>query len=119
MSTGTAQRDRSPAYPVIPLKDALDRLVEFESHFKHRGAPPERAGDAWGVRAKAHADRTIAALRYFGLFDYQGQGSARVVAVSDLGRTYLRAQQDETRREVIQAAALRPKQIARYWKRWG
>jgi len=119
MSAGPAQRDRSPAYPVIPLKEALDRLAEFERHFKRQAAPPERAGDAWGVKAKAYTDRTIAALRYFGLFDYQGQGSARVVAISDLGRTYLRAQQGETRREVIQAAALRPKQIAKYWNRWG
>jgi hypothetical protein len=75
-------------------------------------------GEAWGIKAKAYADRTVAALKYFGLLDYQGAGKGRTVVVSDEGRKYLRAQQEETKREVIKAAALRPKQIAKYWGRW-
>lgn len=113
-----AQRDRSPAFPVIPLEDALKRLEEFESHFKRMGARPEKVGEAWGIN-KGYADRIAAAMRYFGLLDYQGQAPARTVVVSDEGRKYLRAQQDEVKREIIKAAALRPKQIAKFWADWG
>ena len=119
MSPAASQRDRSPGYPIIALGDALGRLAEFEAHFKRNGAPPARAGDAWGIKAKAYTDRIVAALRYFGLMDYQGQSDARLVVVSDEGRRYLRAQRDEIRQEVIAGAALRPKQIAKYWSAWG
>jgi hypothetical protein len=114
-----ATRDRSPAFPVVPLDDALERLVQFENHFKRSGARPEKVGDAWSIKTKAYADRIAAALRYFGLLDYQGGGTARSVVVSEDGRKYLRAQQDETKREIIRAAALRPKQIAKFWGDWG
>jgi hypothetical protein len=92
--------------------------VEFDAHFKRIGAPPARAGDAWGIKAKAYTDRIVAALRYFGLMEYQGHGDERLVVVSDEGRRYLRAQRDEIRQEVIAGAALRPRQIARYWSAW-
>jgi len=112
------QRDRSPAYPNITLKAALDRLTEFDTHFKRTAARPEKVGDAWGIKGKAYVDRTAAALRYFGLLEYQGSGKERQIVVSEEGRKYLRAQQEETKQEVIKAAALRPKQLAKFWGRW-
>jgi len=115
----TRQRDRSPSYPLIPLEVAIERLTTFEAHFKRSGARPEEVGDAWGIKAKAYANRTRAALRYFGLVEYQGTGMERRVVVSDEGRKYLRAQQEEMRREVLRVAALRPAQIAKFWGKWG
>lgn len=115
----TGQTDRSPAYPLISLKAAIERLTTFEAHFKRSAARPEKVGEAWGIKAKAYADRTLAALRYFGLIVYQGVGKERRVVISDEGRKYLRAQQEETRRGVLKAAALRPKQIATFWSEWG
>lgn len=113
------QKDRSPAYPIVPLETALERLVAFDAHFKRSPARPEKVGDAWGIKAKAYGDRTAAALRYFGLLDYQGSGKGRLVMISDMGRKYLRAQQEETKQEVIKTAALRPRQIAKFWEKWG
>ena len=113
------QRDRSPAYPLIPLGDALERLAQFEAHFKRSAARSGKVGDAWGIKAKAYGDRIAAALRYFGLLEYQGNGKERQIVVSDDGRKYLRAQQEETKREVVRAAALRPKAIAKFWSEWG
>jgi hypothetical protein len=115
----TAQRDRSPSYPIIPLEAALTRVAEFDAHFKRSAARPEKVGDAWKIKTKAYADRMAAALKYFGLLEYQGVGKARHVVVSEEGRKYLRAQQEETKREVAKAAALRPKQIAKFWNQWG
>ena len=113
-----APQDRSPSYPLVPLETALERLTTFETHFKRSAARPEKVREAWGIKAKAYADRTLAALRYFGLIDYQGSGKDRQIVISDAGRKYLRAQQDETRRELMRTAALRPKQIAKFWNEW-
>lgn len=114
-----APRDRSPAYPNIPLKAAIDRLIEFDAHFKRSPARPEKIGDAWGIKGKAYVDRTAAALRYFGLLEYQGSGKDRHIVVSDAGKAYLRSAQEETKRNVVKHAALRPKQIAIFWNLWG
>jgi hypothetical protein len=113
------QRDRSPAYPNIPLKAAIDRLVEFDAHFKRSPARPEKIGDAWGITGKAYVDRTTAALRYYGLLEYQGAGKERHIVTSDWGKAYLRSAQEETKRTVIKKAALLPKQIAFFWNQWG
>jgi hypothetical protein len=113
------QRDRSPAYPNIPLKAAIDRLVEFDAHFKRSPARPEKIGDAWGIKGKAYVDRTTAALRYYGLLEYQGAGKDRHIITSDWGKAYLRSAQEETKRTVIKKAALLPKQIAFFWNQWG
>jgi hypothetical protein len=118
--TDTAgQRDRSPAFPSISLEVALRRLSEFETHFRRLPARLEKIGDAWGMKGKGSVDRITAALRYFGLIEYQGVGTARHVIVSDEGRKYLRAYQDSIKQEVIKVAALRPKQIALFWDMWG
>lgn len=113
-----AQRDRSPAFPVVNLKTAIERLVDFEAYYKRSAARPEKVGEAWKINTKAYADRIAAALRYFGLLEYQGTGKDRTIAVSEEGRKYLKAQQEETKLEVIKAAALRPKQIAVLWSHW-
>jgi hypothetical protein len=113
------QRDRSPGFPVIALEVALARLAEFEKHYRKTAARPGKVGEAWDIKAKAYADRIAAALRYFGLLEYQGSGKDRSIVVSDSGRKYLRTQQDELKHEIAKAIALRPKQIAKHWNEWG
>jgi hypothetical protein len=113
------QRDRSPAFPVVPLETALERLAEFEEHYKRSPARPEKVGEAWSIKNKAYADRIAAALQYFGLLEYQGSGRDRSIVISDEGRKYLRAHQEETKQEVRKTAALRPKKIADFWSVWG
>jgi hypothetical protein len=113
------QRDRSPAFPVIALEPALGKMAEFEAHFKRTAARPEKVGEAWGIKTKAYADRIAAALRYFGLLEYQGSGKDRSIVVSETGRKYLRAQQEELKRQIAKEAALRPRQIAKHWNDWG
>jgi hypothetical protein len=114
-----ATRDRSPAFPVIALEPALGKLAEFEAHYKRTPARPEKVGEAWKITTKAYADRIAAALRYFGFLEYQGSGKDRNVVVSEIGRKYLRAQQEELKQAIVKAAALRPKQIAKHWNDWG
>ena len=112
-------RERSPAFPSLPLETALGRLASFESHFKRSAARPENIGSAWGLDSKPYIDRIVAALRYFGLLDYRGTGKDRQIFVSEEGRNFLRAQLDESKHRLIQEAALRPKQIRLFWDEWG
>jgi hypothetical protein len=37
----------------------------------------KKIGDAWDITGKAYVDRTTAALRYYGLPEYQGVGKER------------------------------------------
>jgi hypothetical protein len=116
MADSTGKRDRSPAFPQVPLGDAVDRLVAFEKHFGRHPAPLDKAGAAWGLK---QCGDILAALRYFGFLEYTGASAARQVAITDEGRNLLRAQQESTKREIIRRAALRPKEIAKFWPIWG
>jgi hypothetical protein len=110
------KRDRSPAFPQVPLGDAVDRLVAFEKHFGRHSAPLDKAGAAWGLK---QCGDILAALRYFGFLEYTGASTGRQVAITDEGRNLLLAQQEATKREIIRRAALRPKEIAKFWPIWG
>jgi hypothetical protein len=113
-------KDRSPSYPFINLKTAIERLEAFEKFFGRHAAPFKKAGLAWKMKEESsQANQTLATLKSFGLVNYQGTGKDRLVAISDEGRTYLRAQQDSVKKEVLKRAALKPRAIARFWPTWG
>jgi hypothetical protein len=120
-SVTTGQRDRSPSFPFIPLKTAVERLTAFEEHHKRAPTSPDRIGPAWEMRPNSsQAAQTIAALKAYGLLEpHRGENGARAIIVSEDGRTYLRAQQDSIKRDVLRRAALRPKQIEMCWRDWG
>jgi hypothetical protein len=112
----TGKRDRSPAFPQVPLGEAVERLVAFEKYFGRHPAPLDKAGGAWNLK---QCGDILAALRYFGFLEYAGGAGARQVVITDEGCNLLRAQQDSTKREIIRRAALRPKEIAKFWAIWG
>jgi hypothetical protein len=116
MPDSTGKRDRSPAFPQVSLGEAVDRLVAFEKHFTRHPAPLDKAGAAWGLK---QCGDILAALRYFGFLEYAGAVDARQVVITDEGRNLLRTQQESTKRDIIQRAALRPKEIAKFWPIWG
>lgn len=113
-------RDRSPAYPFISLKTAVDRLVAFEQKFGRHPAPLDKAGLAWGIKPdSSQAAQTLSALKYFGLVEYSGSTISRVAAITEDGRNLMRAQQASVKTEILKAAAMRPKAINAYWDKWG
>ena len=113
------KKDRSPSFPFIPLQTAVERLEAFEKKFGRHATPAKKAGLAWGMKEQSsQADQTLAALRSFGLIDYQGVGSAREITISEEGRKYLRAQQDSVKVSVLKTAALRPRIIRKFWATW-
>jgi hypothetical protein len=115
-----AQKERSPAYPFIPLKTAVERLVQLEAMFTRHPVPAQKAGLAWDMKGgSSQAGQTLAALKYFGFIEYQGGGADRVAIMTEDARTYLRAQQESVKKEVLRRAALKPTAIAMKWEAWG
>lgn len=117
--TERKKNERSPSFPFIPLKTAIDRLQEFELKFQRQEPPADRVYLAWDMKGDtSQAQQTLAALKAFGLVEYKGGGPKRLVAISDDARTYLRAQQDSIKKEVLKRLALKPKWIAHFWNIW-
>ncbi|MFL9499447.1 hypothetical protein ACJMQP_05245 [Rhodopseudomonas palustris] len=113
-------KDRSPSFPFIPLKTAIDRLEQFEAKFGRHPAPAAKAGLAWGMKEKSsQADQTLAALKSFGLVKYDGMGVSRHASLTDEGRNYLRAQQESSKQAILKVCALRPKIMRTFWAEWG
>lgn len=113
------KRDRSPSFPFVPLSTAVQRLIAFEEYFKRHPAPAKNAGLAWGMKGdSSQAAQTLAALKAFGFVDYEGSGETLQASLTEEARTYLRAQQDSLRAQILRQAALKPKTIATYWHRW-
>jgi hypothetical protein len=113
-------KDRSPSFPFIPLKTAIERLEAFDKKFGRHPAPASKVGLAWDMKEKSsQADQTLAALKSFGLIKYEGMGAARHASLTDEGRNYLRAQQDSVKKEILKVCALRPKIMRTFWAAWG
>jgi hypothetical protein len=113
-------KDRSPSFPFIPLKTAIERLEAFDKKFGRHPAPAAKVGLAWDMKEKSsQADQTLAALKSFGLVKYDGMGVARHASLTDEGRNYLRAQQDSLKKEILKVCALRPKIMRTFWAAWG
>jgi hypothetical protein len=118
-SNDKSPRDRSPSFPFIPLRTAVERLDAFEKKFGRHPTPISKAGLAWGLKEKSsQADSILAALKSFGLLKYEGMGSTRHAAITDDGRNYLRAEQESVKQEILKACALRPKTIRKFWAKW-
>ncbi len=113
-------KDRSPSFPFISLPAAIERLVAYETKFGRHPTPANRAGLAWDMKeASSQAAQTLAALKSYGMVDYQGAGPSRQTNLTEDGRNYLRAQQESIKKDLIRRFALTPKAISTYWHEWG
>ncbi|NTE89133.1 hypothetical protein [Agrobacterium rubi] len=115
-----ALKERSPSYPFIPLEVVLQRLTAFDQTFGRHPTPASKVGLAWGMKEKSsQAAQVLAALKSFELVRYEGGGDNRVVHMTDVARTYLRAQQDSVKQQVVKDIALKPKLLNQFWNIWG
>lgn len=114
-----ATKDRSPSFPFIPLKTAIERLEAFDKKFGRHPVPASKAALAWDMKEKSsQGDQTLAALKSFGLVKYDGMGAARHASLTDEGRNYLRAQQESVKKEILKICALRPNIMRKFWAAW-
>lgn len=116
MSDIRNKRDRSPAFPQVPLGEATERLVAFEKYFGRHAVPVEKAGLAWKLK---QAGDILASLRYYGFIDYIGKSESRQIVITDDGRGLIRTEQRSARKQLLKKAALRPREMAKFWTMWG
>jgi hypothetical protein len=73
MASTTAEKNRvrSPSFPFISLREAVERARVFFREEKQHSAPPEVALSYWGYSSlkSSGGPRTIAALRSYGLLE--------------------------------------------------
>lgn len=114
-----ARKERSPSFPFIPLKKAVERLKEMAD--AHRRSPTRMivAGQTWGYAPKSSGLlQTVAALKAFGLVDDLGGGADRKIQISELGWRILQDARPGAKDTAIRDAALKPRLIAEYANQW-
>jgi hypothetical protein len=115
--TDARKKVRSPSFPFIGLREALDRARAFYEAEQRNAARAETAAAHWGYSAKSSGGKqTIAALRAFGLLEGDS-----LVKLSGRGLRLVLDEREasEERERLLQQAALMPPVHARLWERYG
>lgn len=113
-----APKGRSPSYPGISLKTAVDRAKQLYEHSKGHALPKQAITDAWGYKSprSGPASVTYAALKKFGLLEEEGSGDDRVGKLSDLALDIL---MNPDPASFIKASALKPEIHREMWREYG
>lgn len=108
----TRQR-RSPGYPTIDLKTALERSFDLYKVSSKQPIPLTVAAEEWGYSEKSSSNLVVAAaLKRFGLVRDVGNAASRQLVLTDEGRelAFLDQERESARwRELVREAAVRPK----------
>lgn len=98
-------RHRSPAYPVIPLNEAIEKIETIYKHDKRAFTSHDALFSILEYKKGGFAGRVISALQQFGLLERQ-EGKYRV---SEAGFQIVNLPKDDPQRiELIRRAALTP-----------
>lgn len=121
-TTAKGRLGRSPAFPFISLPKALGRARELHSAEGRHAVPVTIAYKDWklGVKGGA-AKQTMAALRHFGLVQYEGKAQKRAAKISDLAFHIIVDRREDTAEKdaLIKKSALTPAIFAELWRKWG
>lgn len=106
MGDAAAKQIRSPSYPSMPLREAVEAIGKIERLY--RSSPVDRAAAAKLIgysSLSGPANKALAALASYGLLGRAGKGEARV---TDRARAILHASSEAERRQNLLDAALEP-----------
>jgi hypothetical protein len=121
-NTEVRKRTRSPAYPFIGLREALERAKTLWERATRHYVPDPVAIQYWGYDANSSSGySTIAALKKFGLVDEEGSGAKRQIKLSDLGISLVYNPDNNSAeyRENLKKAALMPSMHSELWTKYG
>src|ERR1700733_2949170 len=106
MNEITARPVRSPSYPSLSLRDAVDAVAKIERQYRSSVVERELAAKLIGYSgATGPANAALAALGSYGLVERAGKGQLRV---SSRARAILHANDDRERTENLLTAAYEP-----------
>ncbi|MBN2296349.1 MAG: hypothetical protein JXM70_28230 [Pirellulales bacterium] len=115
------QRLRSPSYPAIDLKTAIQLVVKLYPAAKH-ALGVDVIAEEWGYKSGKTASPYIAALKYFGLLkEEKSNDNDRMLRLTDLALDIAVDPNEHTteRKTAIETAALKPPIHQELWKQWG
>lgn len=112
------QKHRSPAYPSIGLKEALEKARAIWDNEKRNEVSVDVVAAHWKMAAKSSSTLlAISALKKFALITDRGSGDQRYVKLTDLAYNILRAEPDsDVWLKSVQKSALSPKMIVELWE---
>lgn len=116
------KKHRSPAYPFISLKKALERAKTLYEHDKRHPTPLPVAAKHWGYGEKSSGGlQTVSALKQYALLEDVGGGGGRRVKLTDLALAILldEVPNSPDRAKAVKRAALNPKLYAEMFEKWG
>lgn len=114
------RRDRSPSFPYISLREAVEKLEAFYRQFTRHPARIHVIAPILGYSPKSSSLlRVIAALKSFGLIDDAGSGTDKKVSVSDLGVRIVADKRPGIRDEAIRQAFNACDIFASHRDKWG
>jgi len=117
-SPRSRQTGRSPAYPGISLRVAIERARLLYEKERRHAAPISAITAAWGLTSSTSGSATvaIAALKKYGLLVEEKSGGERVARLSDLALDVLLNPEPEA---AIKQAALMPAINREMWEQYG
>jgi hypothetical protein len=123
-ATKKPRQGRSPAFPFIPLGKALEKaeaLRVAEGGRPKHFSPRASIAGAWDMGEKTGPTKqTIAALGYYGLFEFQGASEDRSARLTETALNILLDKQPASpeRDALIQKVALVPAIHRELWMKW-
>src|SRR3954451_2391259 len=84
----TRKKERSPAFPFIPLRRAVERAQSLYENHRREPARLAAVAPSWGYSPKSSGLlQTVAALKQFNLVEDMGSGDDRKIVLTKLGQT--------------------------------
>ena len=115
----TKTKDRSPNYPAIGLRRALELTQKLWDSDKRQPVLSSRAALNMGFTAKSSAGQlALAAMRKYGLLDAEGSGDQRKVKLTETAITLLNPSATN-REQILKDVALKPTIHAELWAKFG
>jgi hypothetical protein len=118
----TKKRFRSPPYPSIDLKSAIDRARQVYTKALHHAVGIQVLGEAWSLKESSSGLWSMAAaLLHFRLLKDDGIGDKRKFQLTDSALRIIKDTdpQSQKRREAVQNAALAPAIHRELWGKFG
>lgn len=113
------KKGRSPSYPGINLEAAIERARELWDRENKHPVPVHVAMGHWGYQSATGPGAIIlAALRKFGLLEYEGSGNNRRAKLTDRAIRILRSPHEPERQDAIKEAALAPSIVRELWEKY-
>ena len=115
-------RTRSPAYPYLDLRSALDKAAVL---WKAEGRHPAAVNVVmhhWGYKEESSTGYScMAALKKYGLIEHDGMGENKQIRLSNLALAILLDENPDSpsRIDALRTAAMSPRIHAELWERYG